>query len=320
MKRKRKIIHHDEDLLNNYYGKPHKKYTSGHHGYSQNHSGAIGDYGKSNHSYNYNEVLSDYYGIGKKPKISKAASFDDGQEILLPSGRFAQPADDEYIVLASSLPGELEEEYVVEQSALPGELEEEYVVDVAYGQSNDVMEVNEEEEYVLQASIAHDDYNTINSAAYYSEDIPTDQLIDRTQADQSYQTSVLSPFSQPSSMHEMFEYMEPEAEMVRPQSVTARAMETPYEAAAPDPFADDRGFNQFEAQAESNKDGGKPQSAKEEELINDLQAILSGQKVYDSKSGKTVDRSALDTQQSVDRPQAPTQQPGEAPHAIFDRI
>ena len=63
-----------------------------------------------------------------------------------------------------------------------------------------------------------------------------------------------------------------------------------------------------------------PRALEEDELAADMQAILSGQKVYDPASGRTVDRDSLGAQ--------PQPQPGPAPaspqfaneHSIFDAI
>jgi len=256
---------------------------------------------------NYEDLLGAYYGFHKKKKMHTSASFDRGEVITQTPRAYGQSIEQEYIVQTSSLPGESEEEYVVEQS-LPEESEE-YVV-----QSSLADDGPHDDEYVVQSSIINSD--VINSLSYYSSD-PTSSNPPANSAatgmNQEYQTSMLNPFSENSLV-----YQEPKTNM--PQSLSTNNPDT-YNS-----FSPSNSTNQFvdNNQTPSNSQPtNNTQSAKEEELINDLQAILSGQKVYDSSSGRTVDRNQLGTQQSVtkqtEKPKQ-TEQPPENPHAIFDQI
>ncbi len=256
---------------------------------------------------NYEDLLGAYYGFHKKKKMHTSASFDRGEVIRQTPRAYGQSIKQEYIVQTSYLPGESEEEYVVEQS-LPEESEE-YVV-----QSSLADDGPHDDEYVVQSSIINSD--VINSLSYYSSD-PTSSNPPANSAptgmNQEYQTSMLNPFSENSSV-----YQEPKTNM--PQSLSTTNLDT-YNS-----FSTGNSTNQFAGNNQAplnSQPTNNPQSAKEEELINDLQAILSGQKVYDASSGRTVDRNQLGTQQSVtkqtEKPKQ-TEQPPENPHAIFDRI
>ncbi|MFN8406828.1 MAG: M15 family metallopeptidase [Sphingobacteriaceae bacterium] len=254
---------------------------------------------------NYDDLLSDYYGFNKKIKITTATNFDDGGVIPQPLRAYGQSIEEEYIVQASALPGESEEEYVVEQSTPNESEEEEYVVGYSFSPADSSYN------YITKSfNTIENNHDVINSLSYYSSD-PTlsNQPINSnpTGTDQEYQTSILEPFASSNTL-----------------SAQAQSLNT-YDT--PPTFPLESNINQTRTSAPdhqplANPNTSETQSAKEQELINDLQAILSGQKVYDSVSGKTVDRSELGKQQSIE-PNAPkTKQadPSENPHAIFDRI
>lgn len=281
--------------------------------------------------HDYDELLGGYYGFSKKTHKRTTTSFDTNEVIAQSLRAYAQTVqEEEYVVQASVLPGEAEEEYVVQQSELPGELEEEYVVANSLSEEDEdeiqssifnsdpeiaamLSYTSDDEEDEIQSSVFNSDPETVNALSYYFSEptfLNSDTNIASENIDQSYQTTILDPFSQMHSTPEYREYEEEQVDM--PQSFG---------------ISDDR-FNSFENNDNTNQfapssnssgsSANNPASAKEEELINDLQAILSGKKVYDSSSGKTVDRDQLGTQQSVSKTKQAD--PPENPHTIFDRI
>jgi hypothetical protein len=319
MKTKRKLFDNYSDLLSGYYGSNKKIKINTATNFDD---GKVIHHKKRRLLNNYDDLLGGYYGFNKKGKTSLAASFDNGEVIVQTPQTHGQFADQEYVVQASTLPGETEEEYVVEQALFPGESEEEYVVEYSFSNSDingdDVLQstiINSDDD-IIQSSIINSDDHIINSLSYYSSD-PT--LSDRptyptpSEMDQGYQTSILDPFAKSASTDKEDE----EDENYRPQAIGTYDIEASL-------FEQNSDTNQFAPSTPSplKSPSGDPQSAKEEELINDLQAILSGKKVYDSSSGKTVDRDQLGKQQSVQQSTEKTKQadPPENPHAIFDRI
>ncbi len=254
--------------------------------------------------HNYDDLLNGYYGFNKKTKMSGSASFDNGELIVQQLRAYGQSVEMEYVV-ESSVPNESEEEYVVQFSTA---------------------EDNVDEEYVVQASLSNIDFSAPNSLSYHLSETNINSLSDHAlninhdESDRGYQTSILNPFSDTSSISQS-------SDTYMPQSVNTYNTDT-YNSISMDTtsqFGQDNNTNRFGANniPANPSPGSNPQaSAKEDELISDLQAILSGQKVYDSNAGRTVDRNQVGTQQSIEKEADKTKPsaPAENPHAIFDRI
>lgn len=183
-------------------------------------------------------------------------------------------------------------EYIVATSQdKDGDAFDEYVV-----QSYSVAEDKNDEEYVVQSfSYSNDSYES----PYQGTDfISTSSTVSKNQ---DLQTDVLDPLS-----------TEKAADLPSPDKPDTDAL-----------INDIKNIQQQSPATSSvPADNSGSLSSSEEEIVNDLQAILSGKKVYDPASKKTVNRDELGKQQSVDDSKAaPANDPGfKNEHAIFDRI
>lgn len=195
------------------------------------------------------------------------------------------------------LPGKDSEpfqEYIVASSLdKDGDVFDEYVV-----QSYSVAEDNNSEEYVVQSFSYTDD--SYESPYQGTDFISTSSTVSQNQ---DLQTDVLDPLS------------------------TEKTADVP-SSDKPDTAALINDIKDIQRQSPSAPgvpaDNSGSLSSREEEIVNDLQAILSGKKVYDPASKKTVNREDIGKQQSVEdnKPApAPAPDPGaKNEHAIFDRI
>jgi len=233
----------------------------------------------------YEDLLRDYYGGHHRPKKKKQKSLTqsfDNGEVLTVKDNVPF---EEYVVAASTdSNGEIFEEYVVQASV-----------------------VNDEtyfEEYVLQSSTAEE--NTY--IPVYTPPAPSP-----VSENQDLLTNVLDPFSTEKAISD--QAVSPPTSAA---SVPDYADNTPDTAALLEDIKQMRGHDA----PESPVQGGGSLSSREEEIVNDLQAILSGKKVYDPSAKKTVNREDVGKQQSIEEPSTPK---GNDPaskneHAIFDRI
>ncbi|GAA3932834.1 hypothetical protein GO495_16725 [Chitinophaga oryziterrae] len=235
----------------------------------------------------YDDMLCEYYGH-HKPRRKKhkgmTESFDNGE--IIP-GKDSEPFQ-EYVVAASvDEDGDVFEEYVV-QSSLINDSSEEYVV--------------------YEAS--YDD-----TVSYLSESYsPVSQ-------NQDLHTDVLAPFSNSKAVPDVYNptYTPSDTGADKssyiPSAPNVPDTDTHEPAALMDDLKKMRG-------SEAPPTGSGSLSSKEEDIVNDLQAILSGKKVYDPTAKKTVNRDDLGKQQSASSPEpAPANnEPAKNEHAIFDRI
>jgi hypothetical protein len=234
----------------------------------------------------YEDVLRDYYGGHHRPKKKKqrslTKSFDNG----------------EVLTVKDNVPFE---EYVVAASAdSNGEIFEEYVV-----QASVVNDENRFEEYVLQSSTEEE--NTYVPVYTPPASSPVSE-------NQDLLTNVLDPFSMGKGIPD--QAPSPSTDPYTP--VAGYADESPDTASLLEDIRQMRGDDATGSPAQNSGS----LSSKEEEIVNDLQAILSGKKVYDPAAKKTVNREDVGKQQSVDEPATPkANDPGfKNEHAIFDRI
>ncbi|SFD84100.1 hypothetical protein SAMN05518672_103459 [Chitinophaga sp. CF118] len=236
----------------------------------------------------YDDMLCDYYG-GRRPsrqrRRSVAKSFDNGEVI---PGKDTEPFQ-EYVVAASvDKDGDIFEEYVVQASVIKS--------------SNP----SPHEEYIVYSS-SYEDEITYSPVSH----------------NQDLQTNVLDPLSSSKSAPET---ITPDRPSYTPTytpsytpSYTPGVPETPE---SPDTAGLIEDLKQMRGAEAKPADNSGSLSSKEEDIVNDLQAILSGKKVYDPTAKKTVNRDDLGKQQSVNTPPPPA---GNDPsvkneHAIFDRI
>lgn len=233
----------------------------------------------------YEDLLRDYYGGHHRPKKKKQKSLTQSFD------------NGEVLTVKDNVPFE---EYVVAASAdSNGEVFEEYVV-----QASVVNDESHFEEYVLQSSTEKE--NTY--VPMYTPPAATP-----VSEHQELQTSVLDPFSMEKAITD-----EAAAAPTYPPVPGQDYDGSPDTAALLEDIKQMRGPDAAEPPAQ----GSGSLSSREEEIVNDLQAILSGKKVYDPAAKKTVNREDVGKQQSVDEPAAPkANDPGfKNEHAIFDRI
>lgn len=231
----------------------------------------------------YEELLCDYYGGHHRPKKKKQKSLTQSFD------------NGEVLTVKDNVPFE---EYVVAASAdSNGELFEEYVV-----QASVVNDEDHFEEYVLQSS-------TEEENTYVP--VYTPPAASPVSENQDLLTNVLDPFSMEKAIPD--ENYSPSTN----PAVSGPDYDAPDTAALLEDIKQMRGHDAPESPAQ----GSGSLSSREEEIVNDLQAILSGKKVYDPSAKKTVNREDVGKQQSVEEPAAQKgNDPGKNEHAIFDRI
>jgi len=254
---------------------------------------------KKNLFNDFDDLLDHYYGHSKAiRKHHTSLSFDNVE--VLPQ---VFPIE-EYVVQASAAGAEeLGEEYVVATS-----------VDSGYG-----------EPYTSASSVIEDqiperrfgiilDLDTAASQSFYSGR-PASQ-----QREQDYQTSVLEPFAESKAMDDFHDSYNNENSFA-PAQQPSRFNEPVTQYVTAKHNSSERGdTSQPPAQNISES------ASKEDEIINDLQAILSGAKVYDPKQKKTVGRDEIGKEMSTQTSQQNNSngnnnsQPAENPHSIFDKI
>ncbi len=232
----------------------------------------------------YDDLLRDYYGGHHRPKKKKQRSLTQSFD------------NGEVLTVNDNTPFE---EYVVAASAdSNGEIFEEYVVQASV--------VNDEahfEEYVLQSSTEEE--NTYVPVFTPPATSPVSE-------NQDLLTNVLDPFSMGKALPD--QAPSPSTDTFVPGYAdedldTASLLE------------DIKQMQGADSPAPSAQSSGSL-SSKEEEIVNDLQAILSGKKVYDPAAKKTVNREDVGRQQSVEEPAGQkSKDPGfKNEHEIFDRI
>jgi hypothetical protein len=238
----------------------------------------------------YDDLLCEYYGHHKprrKKQKGMTQSFDNGEVI---PGKDTEPFQ-EYVVAASvDKDGDIFEEYVVQSSV-----------------TNDTSE-----EYVVYEASYHDEVLSYSPVSQ-NQDLYTDVLqplsISKTAAPDTYRPDTYS------------------------QANTA-PVETP--AYTPSSYTPDHNLPDTADAHESAElledlkkmrgsdappAGSGTMSSKEEDIVNDLQAILSGKKVYDPAAKKTVNRDEVGKQQAASfSGPSPANEPAKNEHAIFDRI
>jgi len=186
---------------------------------------------------------------------------------------------------------------------------QEYVVAASVDKDGDVFE-----EYVVQSSLTNDSNEeyVVYEASYDDTVSYTPEPYSPVSQNQDLHTDVLAPFSNSKAVPDAY------APVDKPPYIPA---------AAPDiPDADTHESAVFMDDLKKMRGADAPPagslSSKEEDIVNDLQAILSGKKVYDPAAKKTVNRDDVGKQQSVSSPEpAPARnEPAKNEHAIFDRI
>jgi hypothetical protein len=164
------------------------------------------------------------------------------------------------------------------------------------------------EEYVVQASVPD---------AEVFEEYVVRASVESSGAAQPY--AAPASFSEPSTASPLEEYG---WDLVEPQSVPENS--TPLEEPAMPPDS----IPQIGTLVEQRPTGNNTPPSKavseatstDKDFEEDFQAILSGQKVFDPVTKKTVDKKDLGKQQSTPPPAAPAQTEFSNGHAIFDEI
>ncbi|SEW45190.1 D-alanyl-D-alanine carboxypeptidase [Chitinophaga sp. YR573] len=249
----------------------------------------------------YDDLLCEYYGHHKprrKKQKGMTQSFDNGEVI---PGKDTEPFQ-EYVVSASvDKDGDVFEEYVV-QASVTNDSNEEYVV--------------YEASYDDTAS-----YSPVSYSASQNAYSPVSQ-------NQDLYTDVLSPFSNsksdvysPNNMPaDRPAYTSPDKSSYIPSTPSHTPNISDHNM--PDADAHESAELMDDLMKIRGSDAPPAGTSKEDDIVNDLQAILSGKKVYDPVAKKTVNREDLGKQQSIPSPQPAhaNNEPTKNEHAIFDRI
>ncbi|HVI43988.1 MAG TPA: M15 family metallopeptidase [Chitinophaga sp.] len=262
----------------------------------------------------YDDMLSDYYGCHRPPRKKKkhrplTQSFDNGEVI---PGKDSEPFQ-EYIVAASmDKDGDVFEEYIVMSSSTADETgEEEYVVASFSYNGDNYDPASTDPGYIATAS-------TVSA----NQDLQTDvlnQFAGAAEADPAATTDTSAPAPAPV-------YGKPPAP-AKPAAPAADTGVPAPDAAHPDTDSLLSDLKQMQQPPSTAQEAGSGSlSSREEEIVSDLQAILSGKKVYDAQSKSMVSRDELGKAQSVsDNGNSNGHTAGNDPgakneHAIFDRI
>ncbi|NSL90805.1 M15 family metallopeptidase [Chitinophaga sp. Mgbs1] len=241
----------------------------------------------------YDDMLNDYYGCirpaSRRKRRAVSRNFDNGEVLV---SKDAVPAEEYVVAAAVDEDGNFFDEYVVASSATdePAAAEEYVVLSASYSDDSYTNDIQEEihlspvsHHQDLLTNVLEPDTDSGNTSYTYASDIAA--------APVSSAKPVPSPAADNTTTH-------PDTDALLDDIKQMRSAE------APPP------------------DSSSTLSEKEQEIANDLQAILSGKKVYDPATKRTVNREDLGKQQSVEAPTPPKEQdPGfKNEHAIFDRI